>query len=64
MSQKSKTALGVEYYLANKDAGVTVYAAAQHVDIDPAAIYRSLKKLTAAANKLCPCCGQPVPTTK
>lgn len=62
MSQQSKTSQGVEYYLANKDKGVTVYAAAKHIGIGPGAIYKRLKLLAETADQRCPCCGQLVPT--
>jgi hypothetical protein len=37
-------------------AGQTAHAAAQAVGVDPAAVYRALKRGTRT---LCPCCGRP-----
>jgi predicted ArsR family transcriptional regulator len=64
MKPQSKTSQAVEYYLANKDKGVSIWAAANHIGIDPGAIYRRLKVLEATADQRCPCCGQLVPTQK
>jgi hypothetical protein len=55
---KPKTTQAVDYFNANKEKGITVYAAAQKFGISPAAVYKRIKLLAETADARCPCCGQ------
>lgn len=54
----TKVAKALAYMAAHPTA--TAYAAAQHANMVPTALYKRLKADEAKAKGVCPCCGRPL----
>lgn len=59
---KSKTQQVLDHMAANPTASVR--ATAKLFGVDPASIYRRMKRLAETAESRCPCCGQIIKGSK